>query len=370
MMQKMKSNNKPRILFIARKFPPSTGGMERFAFDLYTNISKKSEVDLIMWGGSNKWLPLVLPWFFMRAFFALLTKKYDLIHIQDGLQSPMGVVLKYIFSKKLVVVIHGLDVTYANPAYQYLIPRSLNKADLIINISKAAENEVIKRGVPKEKNITIPLGITDDIYDNSINASNSLLESLDLSPNAKILVTVGRLVERKGVAWFINNVMPELVQENKDIYYLVVGTGEEKNAIKQAIDNTGLAENILILGRISDEQLINIYNGSDIFVMPNIVVEGDMEGFGRVLLEASLCELPVVASGIEGILDATTHGKNAIHVNPEDKEKYIDSILTLINDDKRRIKFGQKSREYSLKEFSWNNITNQYIKAYKNLVEK
>src|SRR5690625_7613993 len=65
-----------------------------------------------------------------------------------------------------------------------------------------------------------------------------------------------------------------------------------------------------MLGRLSEVDLSRLYRGADLFVMPNIPVEGDMEGFGVVMLEAGLSGLPVVASSLEGILDVVEEGNN------------------------------------------------------------
>ncbi len=359
-----------KVLFIARKFPPSVGGMERFAVDLYNALSKKAEVKLIKWGGSNKYLPLVLPIFFIRASWLLLITKIDIIHIQDGLQAPMGLMLKLIWHRPVCVVIHGLDVTFENNLYQTLIPSSLKRANHIICISGAAQAEALKRGIVKQKTSVIPLGVTDDIYaNNKAAARQRVLHQLKIEcPDAKIILSTGRLVKRKGIDWFINNVMPQLVKYNKHIIFLVSGDGSERDTIDRSIKHLNLSEQVRLLGRTDDELLKDLYNGSDLFVMPNITVPGDMEGFGRVLIEASLCKLPVVASGIEGIKDAIVDNQNGFLVGEKDTKAFIDHINDLLNNSKKAEAFGKKSRDFSLKRFNWDNIASQYLKIYNRLL--
>jgi len=358
-----------KILFMARRFPPSIGGMERFAYDLTEALGPKVKLHLIKWGGSNIFLPLVLPIFFVRAFWALLTKKIDIIHIQDGLQSPMGVVLKFIFRKPLIVVIHGLDITYKNRLYQAVVPRALKRADYIFCISNMAVGEVIKRGVPANKISFAPLGMTDELNESDKPAARKkIIDELKLDVDTKIILSAGRLVKRKGVEWFVSNVMPELVKVNGKIVLVVSGDGPEKAAIEQAIKTRGLRSNVFLLGQTNDQILKNLYNGSDVFVMPNIKVEGDREGFGRVMLEAALCELPVVATGIEGIVDAVIDGKNGILVKEKDVKVYVVTITTLINDASASRKMGKAARQFTLKNFDWDNIANQYVAEYKKLL--
>lgn len=361
---------KINVLFVARKFPPSVGGMERYAYDLSTALSEKNNLTLIKWGGSNYFLPFVLPAFFIISCWKLLTSKIDVIHIQDGLQAPMGLIIKTIFRKPLIIVIHGLDVTYKNKVYQKIVPWALKRADKIICISNAARQEVLKRGVETHKALFIPLGITDDLFiDNKEVARDRILKMLNIEKDdTKIILSTGRLVKRKGVAWFIENVMPELIKQNKKIILVISGDGEERENIEKAITKKHLYKYVHLLGRTPDNVLKDLYNGSDLFIMPNITVKGDIEGFGRVLLEASLCELPVIASSIEGIKDAISNNNNGILIEEKDTDDYVDKIIELFGDNKRRKKFGKNSRKYTINNYNWNKISDKFGNQYKALI--
>jgi glycosyltransferase involved in cell wall biosynthesis len=357
-----------KILFIARKFPPSVGGMERFAFDLSNALDDEVEMTKITWGGSNKWLPLVLPVFFFRACWVLLTKKIDIIHMQDAVQAPVGWLLHVIFRKPYIIVAHGLDITFEKGFYQKIILPFVRRADEVVSISSATKDEADKRGVNKKKSTVITLGTHDDY--GVIQPDRKMLGEhfgMDLS-NKKLLLTTGRLVKRKGVAWFIENALPELVKHDKNILYFIAGKGGQQEAIEAAIEATGLSSHVKLLGRVSDEDRTLLYTSCDVFVMPNIVVVGDMEGFGIVVHEAATAGLPVVASGIEGILDALKDGKNGILVETRDTKAFIGEIEKLLANDKKRQEFGMKARRYTLETYSWKNIASQYVKVYKKLV--
>lgn len=343
--------------------------MENFAYDLYQSVGKECDSKLISYGGSNKWLPLVLPYLFVRAFFYLSFNRVDLIHIQDGLLAPMGYVLAKIFRRPWVVIIHGLDITYENKLFQSLVPKAVAKSGKAICISQAAADECVKRGVSREKTAVIALGITDDHKVKRGDARKYLEEKYpEVSSESKILLTVGRLVERKGVAWFLDNVYPDIIKSVPEAIYLVVGTGEEKATIEKIIKKNKLAGKVILTGKVDDETLSAIYKGSDIFVMPNIPVENDVEGFGRVILEASLAELPAVASGIEGIKDAVSDGNNGILVPTKSSEMMKEEILKFLKDDKLARRFASNSRKYSMKNYDWRNIAKQYVQIYKEVI--
>ena len=359
------------VLFITRCFPPTTGGMERFAKDLSDELGKSNKLSLLEWGGSKLALFFVLPYFFIRSAWSLATSKIDVIHAQDGVVSIMAVPLKIIFRKPMVVVIHGLDITYKNLLFQTLIKWSLGHADTILCISSAAQAEVIKRGINADKVHVIPLGVTDELFMNDKKkARKSIQESIPgVHSETKILLSVGRLVERKGLAWFIENVLPMIVKKEPNTLLLVSGDGPMREYIEQVIDDTGLSGFVHLLGRTSDEMLKDLYNAADCFVMPNESITGDMEGFGRVLIEAALCEVPVVASGIEGIVDAIHDGKNGALAPASKPKAHADAITLVLGDAKKAAQLGKSAREYSIKTFSWPVIAAQYNMYYDQLTE-
>lgn len=344
--------------------------MERYAADLYGSTSKIVDVTLLKWAGSKIFLIVVIPYFFVRSIWILTTKQIDIIHMQDGVMSFMGAVLKFIFRKPLVVVIHGLDVTFDNPVFRATILRTLRRADRIISISRAAADAAVATGVDRDKISVIPLGVTDDLYTGDRKHSRKhILAELSLDSDARILLSVGRLVERKGVHWFIEEVLPKLVSKEPQYILLVAGSGEYVEQTRASIKATGMEDHVVLLGRVSDEMLQHLYNGADVFVMPNIHVENDMEGFGRVLLEASLCELPVVATGIEGIRDAIMDGKNGILTEEKNDHAFTEAILDLF-DNHKLASFGESSRLYTLENYNWETIALQVKEQYKALSKR
>src|SRR5665213_93350 len=115
-----KVSKQPKVLFITRRFPPSVGGMQRFAGDLSQALRKETgRLDIVAWGGANKWLSLwALPWLFVVSCYKLLTvRDYDILHMQDGLLSPLGWLLHVLTNKPYIVIAHGLDITYPNHLY-------------------------------------------------------------------------------------------------------------------------------------------------------------------------------------------------------------------------------------------------------------
>lgn len=359
------------ILFITRKYPPSVGGMEHFAYELHRELAKKAEVKLIKWGGSNtnKLLPLfgvILPYFFVRACWTLVRGRIDVIHVQDGVLAPLGWALSRLSGKPFAVIIHGLDITYANPVFKLVVPKMVAKADAVLCISRAAAEEAMKRSARPERVQVIPLGIADSYFGRT--EHGAIRELLDIPADKKILLTVGRLVKRKGVAWFIQNVLPEIVRAHPETVYLVTGEGEERPNIEAAVAKSGMEQQVKLLGRVDDTMLRALYNGADVFVMPNIIVPGDMEGFGLVSLEAALCELPLVATGVEGIQDAVTDGKNGVLVPLKDGTGFAGAVIRFLDDAKGARRFGKEARGYTLARYRWEAVADAYLEQYRRIL--
>lgn len=356
-----------RILFITRKFPPSTGGMENAAYELYEALRQTHDVRLVKWGGSNMWLPVVYPWLLVQAVVLGLRKKPDVVYLQDGIMAPLGTVVKMLLGRPTVMTIHGLEVTYRNPIYRLIVLPLIGRQNRLVAVSTASAAE-LGRLFPHVKVDVVWNGLRDSFYNpgDKAEARKQIVKQTCLpaaAVNGKLLYTNGRLVARKGVAWFVDEVIPQL---DNDVYYLVSGTGreQERQAIEWAIARHGLQDHVKLLGRISNELRGLLYNNADMFVMPNVPIAHDMEGFGLVALEAASCGTLVVASKLEGIQDAIKHGKNGLLVAPRNADEYVQCISAELQAPSLK---AVAIRDYTLSHYSWQETARQYTAAFESV---
>ena len=218
--------------------------------------------------------------------------------------------------------------------------------------------------------VVIPDGISDEFYVNEdeerLREKLSRKSALNLR-SEKIVLSVGRLVERKGFHWFIENVLPEIAK-GRDIIYLVVGDGPLRGRLEDLVNKSKIKKSVILLGKVDDETLRLLYNTADILVMPNIEVEGDMEGFGIVALEAASCRVPVVASALEGIRDAIRDGENGFLVEPYSVQGFVNVIAELLENDKERKEFGKMVREFTLENYSWERVAEEYYTKFEEML--
>lgn len=348
-----------KVLYITRKYPPQIGGMEVFCYNLYNGLKKREKLDINLISLERKQKHLI--WFFpyVCLYVLLNVRKYDVLFIGDGLLCFLGVISKFISpTTKRIINVFGLDITFKNRIYQYYLQLFYHKcSDIYISISK--ETETVLRVKHNINSVVITPGISIHSKNKSI-TKEQLWKKYNISVNDFVIITVGRLVKRKGVNWFVNEVLPAFAL--KEVKYLIIGDGEDFYQIQNSIEKTDLRDNALMLGKISQEELDAFYEYSDLFVMPNIKVDGDMEGFGIVAVESSALGTLVLAANIEGIKDAIIDNVNGLLVESADKEAFIQCIKDImLNKDKYEEKTLAFSR-YTREHYSWEYICKQYEK--------
>ena len=315
-------------LIITRNYPPQVGGLENYSYELIRQFEQYTSCKKITLAKKKIHLLWFYPYCLFKAILLVKSRSIPFVHLCDGVLSPIGWVLKCVTNTRVSVTIHGLDITYHNFFYQKIVPWFIRKLDRVICPSRSTSSECIKRGIGPGKIEVIPNGVRYEslqIKRDKTNLRNDLEKIVGISlERKKVLVTVGRLIKRKGVAWFVDNVMTRL---NNHYVYLVVGEGPEKEKIEQLQKSLGLENRLFALGAVTDTVRNLIYHASDLFIMPNISIDDDIEGFGIVAVEAGAVGLPVVGSDVQGIRDAVIEGETGYLVPERDTEGFVNAIM-------------------------------------------
>lgn len=384
-----------KILCITHKYPPQTGGMEKQSYELITGLAQHAQVITVVYSGQvNK-----LRWFMglKREVKRVLAEHadIDIIHLNDGLMATACTWLKSYTDIPITVTLHGLDITYPWPPYRKIVVPRLQQLDKVIAVSTATRQVCLDLGFEPERVVTVVNGVDHDLYDMPIpdGMESQLAARLGRDMTDKrLLVTLGRAVKRKGFSWFATQVMPLLPDH---VVLGLIGPYEERASVTTKILGwlpRRLRHNIeLLLGHMSDSaaivdaarrddrivqlgklpfgQLMGTLALADIFVMPNIDVPGDAEGFGLVALEASLRQTAVLAADLEGITSAIHDGGNGQLIKPEDPQAWADAILgALGRDDLDQV--GESGAEYTMDHFGWQHMVGGYYKVFEDFVSR
>lgn len=360
------------LLYVTRKFPPSVGGMERFNFKLYHRTRMLRPFKFVCWGGNNWGLPYFLVIAFIKSFVYCVSGKISVIYVSDGLLSPFALLFKTLFRIPAVVTIHGRDIAFSLWIYQFVVPRALKRVDKVICVSNHLKDECLKRGVPESIIRVIPNGVDfDDFHVPEAQTQFHKIEDLAGRPllERPRILTVGRLVPKKGIDSFIRNILPLVVEQIPDVLYLVAGDGPDYAKITELVAQQGLQDNVCLLGRIEMKSgLLSVaYQMADVFVMPNVPVKDDTEGFGIVAIEACIAGIPVVATNVDGISQAIIDGKNGFLFAYGNYVGFAEKIVELLNDKQARLAAGAQGREFTHLNYSWETIARYYHEIFNEL---
>jgi glycosyltransferase involved in cell wall biosynthesis len=324
----------PRPVFVTRRFPPAVGGMETLAAEMWDAIDARfPDAMLVAHRGSNRGFAQ----FALRAWWqvlrARLGRRCDVAVVGD--------VATYLFMWPLLVVLrlpsvvmaHGLDLTLPNRVYSTAARFTVPRAKRVLTNSEATAEVARDMGVAPERCVVLRLGVmppAPPAPGEKETATHDARVRCGIDPDrTQLLLTVGRLVARKGVRWFVAEVMPKLPDT---IHYAVAGAGPELEPIQEAVRAAGVEARVHVLGRVDDRDRELLLRGADVFVQPNVRVPGDMEGFGLVVVEAAQRGTVVVASALEGLREAIRDGETGYLVAPEDAAAWQEELVTLLAD--------------------------------------
>jgi len=369
-----------RLLFVSHSFPPrdaplrNVGGMQRVATELHAALEKRDEVAMrtLALRSSWKWVhwkavPFLVSLGVRLGRAATAHKADTILFTSMTTALPLLLAAPRLKARgvRLAAIAHGLDVTDRNPAYQMAVRKLCEVLDVVLPVSRATGEQLVARGMPRERVHVVPNAVDVDRFKGvaaaRVEKSQLHIEGApSLRDDAFLLVTVGRQVRRKGFAWFIENVIPKLPER---VVFWLAGDGPERPAIEEAIERSGLEQRVRCLGKIAEQELVELYRRGDLFVMPNINVPGDMEGFGIVMLEAGVCGLPTLAADLEGIRDVIDEGVNGWFAPSGEADAFVERIQGLLDTPNELRKASKRTAEYVSSTFRWDNTAERYLDA-------
>lgn len=196
----------------------------------------------------------------------------------------------------------------------------------------------------------------------STEESQQLKDHFHYPEGKKIVLTVQRLHERKGVHHYLA-AAAEMLKQRKDLYFVIVGGGPERDALERKSAALGLQDVVRFAGKVPDEDLALYYQSCDLFAFHTL-----HEGFGIVLLEAMACAKPVVTTKAGGTLDIVLPQANGLLVEPKEPKAFAEAALSLLSDPERTRQIGNQNRIRTEHEFNWDVLTTRYETAYRALL--
>jgi phosphatidylinositol alpha-1,6-mannosyltransferase len=238
----------------------------------------------------------------------------------------------------------------------------LKNAGKVITISNFTKGKLLELGVKETEVRMVPPGVEVDKFTGKRNPQN-VLDAYKIH-DKKVILTVGRLIERKGQDMVIK-ALPTVLKRFPDVVYLIVGDGPNRLALEELATSLNLEQKVIFAGLVPDEALPLYYETCDIFIMPSRTIEktGHVEGFGIVYLEANLCGKPVIGGRSGGVPDAIVDGVTGLLVDPLDSSEIAEAIIKLLSNPELARKMGQAGRIRAQTEFNWDKIVGKLIRV-------
>jgi phosphatidylinositol alpha-1,6-mannosyltransferase len=374
-----------KTLVIARVFPPRVGGSGRWMWELYSRLPRgeflvvadncpgsdafdmhhdlpivRLPLDLASWGA--------IGWRRGSAYIGVYRKLLQMVreHEVDTIHAacclPEGFVawmLRRRTGVSYYVYVHGEELNVARTSREltWMTRNVLSAATLVIANShntaeilqetwagSGARLRVLHPGVDTQRFCPAP---RDEDSRRRLGWNNR-----------RVILTTGRLQKRKGHDQIIR-ALPAIRKAVPDVLYAIVGAGDERASLLRLAAELGMGDQVVMHGELPSNDLVTAYQQCDLFVLPNREVDGDIEGFGIVLLEAQACGIPVIAGASGGTSETMDPPNTGLLIDCAESTSLANVVSQLLLDMETRRVMGHAARQWAADHFDWNVLVSE-----------
>lgn len=374
---------KTKLLYLITK--SNWGGAQRYVFDLATGLPP-SEFDVVVALGGNGLLATKLETAGIRvihipslqrdvslikeasAFVEIADiirrERPDMLHLNSSKAGILGAFLgRLLLVPKIIFTAHGWAFNEDRPDGQKLILKMIHWFTVLFSHQTIAVSEELRRQMDwpftENKMSVIYNGRSIPDLRSREESRSYLCEQFPhlLSYRHDFWsMTIGELhpVKRHDA---VIDAIKKVVETKQDTRHLIIGEGEEREALEAQIEKLNLSENVFLLGSV--EEAARYLKAADIFVLAS-----RSEGMPYVLIEALIANIPVVATGVGGIPEVIERDVEGLLTPPLDNKALFEAILSLRNNSELRLKFSENAKVKS-KEFTLEKTLESTLALYK-----
>lgn len=366
-------------LFVTNDFPPKIGGIQTMLWELWRRLDPESfavlttpHPEAATWDAEQPFRvvrtaeKVLLPTRRLAGQIDALAAEIDADTVVLDPALPVGLVGRRLRSAPYGVVLHGAEVTVPGrlPVTNRLLRRVLQGAGLVVAAGgyPLAEGERAVGGALPS--VIVPPGVdTDRFVPLSSADRRAAREQLGLPADGRLVVSVSRLVPRKGMDVLIK-ATALLAPSRPDLTLAIAGAGRDHDRLDRLIRRTGAPAKLL--GRVAHDDLPRLYGCGDVFAMlcRNRWFGLEQEGFGIVFVEAAAAGVPQVAGDSGGAAEAVVDGETGLVVRrPGDPTAVADALARLLDDPDRRERMAVAGRERAVAELSYDVLAERLGRA-------
>jgi phosphatidylinositol alpha-1,6-mannosyltransferase len=362
------------VLFVTNDFGPRAGGIETFIIGLierrpvgqtivYTSSQENSEQY------DSNWLTnygvrvirdrsrILLPTPRVAWHLKQIIRKEGIRTAAFGAAAPLGLLsagMKRAGVVRTVALTHGHEVWWAKVfPFNLLLRRIGSTVDVLTYLGEFTRNAISQGLTAKAQRSMVKIAPGIDVDHFIPTDAAALRQSLGLT-DKKVIVSVGRLVHRKGQDNLIQ-AMPEILKSIPSAHLLLVGEGPYREHLQKLVKEHELDTSITFIGRIQYKDLPMYLCAGDIFAMPSRsrLMGLEVEGLGIVYLEASACGLPVLAGNSGGAPDAVVQNTTGLVVDGTDNKQIAAAAIELLTNVESSQKMGIVGRQWIIDNWRW-----------------
>lgn len=299
--------------------------------------------------------------FEVSTFFT--KEQFDIIHCHFGTTAEK--IAQYrgwgLLQAPLVTSFHGFDVD--DPAI-----RKANRYDylkevgaLYISNSAYTRNRILELGFDEKKIKVLPVYFDTDYFRKKQKSSDTIFHFL----------TVGRLVEFKGIEFSIRALALVKERFRVSFHYTIVGTGPLKEQLQLLIHELNMDDCIELAGHKTQDEILELMEASAVFLLTGVsATDGRVENQGLVIQEAQAMELPVIVSNVGGVAEGMINGQTGLLLEEKNIESIAEKIVYLYSNPEERIKMGKAGRAFVEEKYSIPFSTKQLLTYYNDILIK
>ena len=357
-----------RHLLVTNDFPPKVGGIQSYLWELWRRLPAADiavhttpHAEALAFDAEQAFVvtrsrePVLLPTpTVVRRVRNLAERQGAELVVWDP-ALPVGHAGRRV-GRPYAVVLHGSEVTVPGrlPMARSILARVLRGASLVICAGNYPAAEAERAAGCTLPTVVVPPGVDTDRFRPLDEAERaSVRRELGLPVDAPLVVSVSRLVPRKGMDTLIRSAA-RLGRTEPDLVVAIAGSGRDRRRLEGLVASTGAP--VRLLGRVPEELLPGLYGAGDVFAMLCRSRWGglEQEGFGIVFLEAAAAGVPQVAGESGGAAEAVAHERTGLVMGrPDAVEQVARTLSDLLGDRERRTEMGREARRRAEAEFSY-----------------
>ncbi len=298
----------------------------------------------------------------------IINDKIDIVHTHGVRANLVGrLAAKMSGVGTVITTVHSMLAqdypdTFSRLANMFIEKASRSMTNHFVAVSGGLQKALIKQGIPEKKITVVYNGLDPQIFRGKEHIDPGWRKRAGIAEDVPLVSIVGRLHQVKGHRYFLK-AAAELLKNRKDIHFLVVGSGPEREALEELTNDLGISEYVTFTGFISN--VSEVMPDLNLLVVPSL-----WEGFGLTALEAMAVGVPVVATSVGGLPEIVEHGTTGLLVPPADEEALAKCILWVLEHPQESKEMALAAKAVVEEKFSAAAMARKTEAVYQKIMEK